>query len=116
VGQVVNWVPISDFKNLEELRIHVWSTEQPLPHLLLRSVTSSGLRRVIIVKEETGDTHWLALGEDLVNLAKRQKVGRNLVLQLSTKAGPERIRGMLPWTVQEGVLEVGVSKRPDYCA
>jgi hypothetical protein len=116
VGQVVNWVPIPDFKNLEELRIHVWSTEQPLPHLLLRSVTSPCLRRVIIVKEETGDTHWPALDEDLASLVKRHRVYRNLVLQLSTKADPERIDGLLPKTVQEGVLEVGVSKRPDYCA
>ena len=71
---------------------------------------------MIIVEEETGDAHWPALDEDLANLAKRHKVGRNLALQLSTKVDPERIRGMLPRTVQEGVFEVGVSKRPDYCA
>jgi hypothetical protein len=54
VGEMTNWTLISDFENLEELRIGVWSADQPLPSLLLRSVTSSCLRRVIIIEVEKG--------------------------------------------------------------
>ena len=121
MGQVAHWSPISVFANLEELRISVWNADEPLSqhtHLLLRSVTSSCLQRVIIEvrKQEAGSVRWPSLDENLANLIKRHKGCRNLALQISTTADPEKIRALLPQAELAGVLEVGFIKRPDYWA
>ena len=106
-----NWLPISDFANLEELRLSVWGTDEPISNLLLQSVTSSCLRRVII-GIETETVPWSSFDECLAGLAKRHKTCRNPVLQISTKADPERVRSFLPQAALAGVLEVVFSERP----
>ena len=112
---MTNWTPISDFANLEELRIYVWDADQSLSHLLLQSVTSPCLRRVLL-EVEIGNILWPFLDEGLVDLVRRHKACRNFALQTSTKADPEEVRSLLPRAAQEGGLEVGFSKRSDYCA
>lgn len=58
----------------------------------------------------------LDLDEGLTDLVKRHNTHGNFTLQISTKADPEYVRGMLPLLAREGVLEVRHSARPDYCA
>ena len=111
VGQMNNWLPISDFANLEELCLSVWDADEPSSYLLMRSVASSCLRRVII-GIETETVRWSSFDESLASLAKRHQTCRNLVLQISTKADPERVQSFLPQAAAlAGVLEVGSSKR-----
>jgi hypothetical protein len=111
-GYPTDWPPISDFANLEELHIGVSGTDEILSkhtHSLLQSVTSSRLRRVIIGirKQEIAAVRWTSLDENLASLIKRHKGYRNLALQISTKADPEKIRVFLPQAAQTGVLKVG---------
>jgi hypothetical protein len=102
---MISWPPISDFANLEELHIDVQGADELLPHVLLRSVVPPCLRRVIIgVGTETA--RWAFLdSENLANLVKGHKSYRELVLQISAKADPEKVRGLLPQAAQAGVLE-----------
>ena len=56
------------------------------------------------------------LDEGLINLLKKHNSHRKFALQISTRAPPEYILGSLPLAVQQGMLEVRHSVRPDYCA
>jgi hypothetical protein len=107
---MINWPPIPNFSNLEELRFSMWGADGPSPHLLMRSVVSPCLRRVIL--EIGTEIVRRPPFESLADLARRHKTCRNLVFQISTKADPEKVRGMLPQAVQAGIVEVGLSERP----
>ena len=54
------------------------------------------------------------MDEALVDLVERHKAYGNLVFQISTTADPEKFHRSLPRAVQEGMLEVRFSERPDY--
>ena len=114
VGQMNNWPSISDTANLEKLRIGVQGFDKSLSHPLLRLIKPSCLRRVI-PGVETGAVRRPSLDENLASLVRREEDCRDLVLQISTKAYPEKVRGLLPQKAQAGVLGVGFIKRPDYC-
>ena len=92
--------------NLEELRIGVRGFDEFVSHPFSPSVKSSRLRRVI-VEVETGAVRWPSLDENLVSLVKRHEGCRDLVLRISTKADPEKVRSMLPKAAQAGALEAG---------
>lgn len=113
-------LPIN-FANLEELYVDVWAPRDPLTQhirLLLRSVTSPCLRRVIVelCDKEIRYIRRSRLDDALANLIERHRAYGNLALQISTKADPERVRQSLPRVAQEGVLEVKHSERPGYWA
>ena len=110
---------LSDFANLEELRIgaRAGDNDSQSPHPFLRSVISPCLQRVIIevCGKGTRGAQWASLDENLVILVGRHKTHRNLKLKISATTDPEEIRRLLPRAAQEGVLRVGFSERPDYC-
>jgi hypothetical protein len=118
VNQPIN-LSLVDFANLEELHVSVWITDNhliPHAHPVLRSVTSPCLQRVIVELRERGTSliQWSSLDETLVGLIERHKTYGNLELWISTGTDPERVRQHLPRVAQEGVLEVGPRKRPDF--
>jgi hypothetical protein len=118
VGRPTDLPHLSDFANLEELRIRIRGADEPLPqhaHSILPLVTSSCLRRVTLEvrEQEIGAVQWPSLDENLANLVKRHKSCGNLALQISTKADPEKVRSLLPQATKTGILEVGFSERPD---
>ena len=107
--------------NPEELRIYAPFQNHPLRciHTLVRLihlVTSPCLRRVVVEVANVTfeDIDWDPMDEALVDLVERHKAHGNLVFQISTTADPEKFRRSLPRAVQEGMLEVRFSKRPDY--
>ena len=119
----VYWPDLScDFANLEELRIGIRADDighpQSPPHPALRLFTSRRLQRVIIEvgKKGTNSVRWPSLDESLVNLVGRHKTHGIVELHISTTVDPEVVFGLLPRVAQEGVLRVGVTERPDYCA
>ena len=71
---------------------------------------------IVEVKSLTDYVRWSALDENLVNLVGRHKTHGIVELQISTTVDPEVVCGLLPRAAQEGVLRVGFSERPDYCA
>jgi hypothetical protein len=91
---MTNWSPISDFANLEELCVGVQGFDESLSRPLLRSVKSSCLQQVIL-GVETGGIRWPSLDENLANLVKRHEGCRDLILRISTKADPEKVRGFI---------------------
>jgi hypothetical protein len=113
MDQVTDWPPVSGLANLEELHITVQGYDESLSHPLPRSVKSSCLGRVIL-EVEIGAVRQPSLNENLVSLVKRHEGCRDLVLQISMKADPEKVRGSLPQVAQAGVSEVGLIKRPHY--
>ena len=50
----------------------------------------------MIVEVEIGTVRWPSLDENLAKLVKKYEGCRDLVLRISTKADPEKVRGMLP--------------------
>ena len=111
------WPP-ADFPNLEELRVRlslgVIGAEQ---HLLLGSITSPNLQRMIIeIEDEALRCSIPDLDEGLTNLVRRYNSHRHLAFQISTRQHPERILRLLPRVAQQGVWEVCHSVRPEYCA
>ena len=107
--------------NLEELHVTLWGAdiiESRSNYPLFQSVVSPCLRRVIVelLDREIGRVQWPTLDETLVNLVERHEAYGSLALWISIKADPGIIRQSLPRVAQEGVLEVGPCKRPDYSA
>lgn len=72
---------------------------------------------ILEVREQGVDWHliwWPGLDDHLVGLVERYKAYETFMLQISTTADSEEVRGLLPRMAQEGILEVCFSERPDY--
>ena len=109
--------PPIKFVNLEELRLRRWDSHNCTrcdAHPLIQSAASPCLQRVVL--EVEGIALWCPrLDGVLVDLVESQKAHGGLVVQVSTIANPQHIRGWLPRLSQIGALEVRRSERPDYC-